>query len=283
MDWTPTPGAATESWLHHADGVAVDGGGNVYLTDIATHRIRRVDATTGVITTVAGTGEQGFGGDGGPATEALLNAPRAVAVAGTGDVYIADTGNRSVRRVDGITGTITTIAGNGDVVSPLLSRPPPVPATELRLCRPGGVAVDASGDVYFSDACDACLRRIDAANGMATTIAGICGRPEFSRPDPDEDGPLDDRLLDQPRGVAVTASGDVFLADMDKHRIVRIDATTGVVSTFAELDPGMVQTCRHQSWCEDLDWPLLWPAYVTVAASGEYLYFTSRGSGAVCV
>ena len=124
----PDPGAATESWLHHADGVAVDGGGNVYLTDIATHRIRRVDATTGVITTVAGTGEQGFGGDGGPATEALLNAPRAVAVAGTGDVYIADTGNRSVRRVDGITGTITTIAGNGDVVSPLLSRPPPVPA-----------------------------------------------------------------------------------------------------------------------------------------------------------
>ncbi|MCY4012145.1 MAG: FG-GAP-like repeat-containing protein [Gammaproteobacteria bacterium] len=280
----PDPGIATASWLHHADGVAVDRLGNVYLTDTATHRIRRVDASTGIIATVAGTGEQGFGGDGGPATEALLDAPEAVAVAGSGDLYIADTGNRRVRRVDGITGTIATVAGGGEhgigrVWEP---PPPPMPATDLRLGNPEGVAVDASGHVYVSDAGHHCLRRIDAGTGIATTVAGVCGYGGPIGPDPDEDGPVDDRLLDEPRGVAVAGSGDVFLADTGKHRLVRVDGTTGVATTLAELHPGRAHNCRFiEIDCSDYGYPLVWPADVAVAASREHLYFTSRGTDSV--
>ena len=150
--------AGTGEWRHGGDGgpaidariapdsVAADADGRIYVVDGANHRIRRIDAT-GVITTFAGTGVAGFAGDGGPATEARLSFPNGVAVAGDGNVYVADTGNHRIRMIDA-SGTITTVAGTGvfgyggdDGL-----------ATEAQLSFPSGVAVDASGDVYVADA-----------------------------------------------------------------------------------------------------------------------------------
>ena len=104
---------ATDLALSLPLGAATDADGNVYIADTGTHRIRRVDAVTGQVTTVAGTGESGFAGDGGPAGEAQLDRPQGVAVDEDGNVYIGDTGNRRIRRIDAATGIITTIAGSG--------------------------------------------------------------------------------------------------------------------------------------------------------------------------
>ena len=150
--------AGTGEWPHGGDGgpaidaqiapdsVAADADGRIYVVDGANHRIRRIDAT-GVITTFAGTGEAGFAGDGGPATEARLSFPQGVAVDGAGNVYVADTGNHRIRMIDA-SGTITTVAGTGVFGyggdSGL--------AIEAQLSFPSGVAVDASGDVYVADA-----------------------------------------------------------------------------------------------------------------------------------
>ncbi|MGZ4954252.1 MAG: NHL domain-containing protein, partial [Methylobacter sp.] len=106
-------GAATAASLYNPTGVAVDGGGNVYIADHSNSRIRKVDASTGLISTVAGNGSAGFSGDGGAATAANLSNPFGVAVDGAGSVYIADTSNQRIRKVDASTGLISTVAGNG--------------------------------------------------------------------------------------------------------------------------------------------------------------------------
>ena len=105
-------GPAAEALFRDPNGVAVDGAGNLYIADTKNRRIRKVDST-GTITTIAGTGEYGFGGDGGPAAEAQLGGPSGVAVDGAGNLYIADLNNGRIRKVDS-TGTITTIAGSGE-------------------------------------------------------------------------------------------------------------------------------------------------------------------------
>ena len=104
---------ATSAILSFPTGVAVDASGNLFIADHGGHRIRQVDGQTGIISTVAGNGIQGFGGDGGPATSATLNTPRRVAVDASGNLFIVDRGNQRIRRVDGQTGIITTVAGNG--------------------------------------------------------------------------------------------------------------------------------------------------------------------------
>src|SRR5207302_590405 len=131
-------GAATSVRLSFPTGVALDGSGNLFIADAQNHRIRRVDAATDVITTVAGNGTQGFSGDGGAATSASLYFPSGVALDGSGNLFIADSHNHRIRRVDAATGIITTVAGNvtqgfsGDGVA----------ATSASLYYPSGVAVD---------------------------------------------------------------------------------------------------------------------------------------------
>ena len=138
-------GPGNEARLDFPSGVAVDGAGNLYIADSENHRIRKVDAT-GTITTVAGSGEPGYSGDGGPATEAQLTWPSGVAVDGAGNLYIADSENHRIRKVDA-TGTITTVAGSGE---PGYSGDGG-PATEAQLTWPSGVAVDGAGNLYIAD------------------------------------------------------------------------------------------------------------------------------------
>src|SRR5262249_8596339 len=147
---------------------AVDAAGNLYIADFNNNRVRRV-GTNGTITTVAGTGNSGFSGDGGPATSAQLNLPRSVAVDSAGNLYVADSGNNRIRLVTG-GGPIPTFAGNGIPGSPGDTGA----ATRAQLGNPAAVAIDAAGNVYVADG-SLRVRRI-SANGFIITIAGSSQR-----------------------------------------------------------------------------------------------------------
>lgn len=166
-------GPATDADLRLAAGVAMDGAGNVYIADAVDHRVRRVDGS-GIITTLAGTGEPGDEGDGGPATEARLGSPNDVAVDGAGSVFVADTSNHRVRRVDP-SGVIVTVAGTGEAGYGGDGGA----ATDARLNSPRGVAVDGAGNLYIADTGNRRVRRVDSA-GTIVTIAGT--RSNMARP-----------------------------------------------------------------------------------------------------
>ena len=212
-------GPATEAQLSSPYGLALDGSGNLYVADLSNNRIRRIDAE-GVITTIGGTGERGFGGDGGPATEAQFNFPTGLAVDGSGNLYVADTGNTRIRRIDA-EGVITTIAGTGERGFGGDGGP----ATEAQLSSPFGLAVDGSGNLYVADTNNHRIRRIDA-EGVITTIAGT-GEGGAGG----DGGPATEAQFSSPYGLAVDGSGNLYVADLSNHRIRRIDAE-GVITTI---------------------------------------------------
>ena len=215
-------GPASGATLHWPHGVAVDpAGAALYIADAANHRIRRVDLASGVITTVAGGATAGWAGDGGPATAAQLQDPKAVWAAPSGDLYIADSGNERIRRVDP-SGTISTIAGTG--VQGYSGDGGPAIAAQFD--GPRSLTGDGAGNLYIADDNNNRVRRIDPS-GIVTTLAGT-GTPAFSG----DGGPARAAELNHPRGVAVDGRGDVFIADSMNHRIRMVDPG-GVISTVA--------------------------------------------------
>ena len=213
-------GPATEAQLSGPYGMAVDGTGNLYIANLFNHLVRKVE-TTGTITTVAGTGERGFGGDGGPATEAQINGPYDVAVDGTGNLYIVDGNNHRIRKVDA-TGTITTVAGTGERGFGGDGGP----ATEAQLRSPTGIAMDGAGNLYIADRINYRIRKVDLT-GTISTIAGT-GELGFGG----DGGPATEAQLDFPTGVAVDGAGNLYIADNFNNRIRKVDAT-GTISTIA--------------------------------------------------
>ena len=212
-------GPAVAAQLRSAYEVAVDRQGNVYIADYDNYRVRKV-SPGGTITTFAGTGTEGFSGDGGPATSARLNAPIGIAVDGQGNVYIADFNNARVRKVNP-GGTITTFAGTG---VPGFSGDGG-PATSARLYAPHGVAVDGQGNVYIADSYNQRVRKVSPA-GTITTIAGT-GRPGVSG----DGGPATSAKMTYPRGVAADAQGNVYIFDGSTR--VRKVSRGGTITTFA--------------------------------------------------
>ena len=214
-------GAATAARLNGPEGVAPDGAGNLYIADTGNHRIRKVDSA-GVIATVAGTGTVGYSGDGGAATAARLNGPAGVAPDGAGNLYIADTSNQRIRKVDSA-GVITTVAGSsttgafgGDGGA----------ATAARLNTPAGVALDGAGNLYIADTLSDRIRKVDSA-GVITTVAGT-GTAGFSG----DGGAATAAQLNTPEGVAPDGAGNLYIADKNNHRIRKVD-TAGVITTVA--------------------------------------------------
>ncbi|MDE0625940.1 MAG: M12 family metallo-peptidase [Bryobacterales bacterium] len=217
-------GPAAAARLANPFGLALDREGNLYVSDSGNHRVRRIDAVTRTIETVAGTGEVGFSFDGGPAIAAEVIYPRGIATDGAGNVLVAEPPTSRVRRIDTVTGTIDTVAGTGSTGHSGDGGP----STEGMLRSPQGVAADLSGNLYVADTWNHRLRRIDHATGVIETLAGG-GGPGFSG----DGGTASQALLDTPAGVAVDAAGNVFVADTSNTRIRRIDAMSGVIETVA--------------------------------------------------
>ena len=155
-------------------GTALDEHGNLFIADLKNDRVRRVDPSNGIITTVAGNGEHGYSGDGGPATEAMLASPIAVNVSADGDLYIADHRNSRIRVVEAATGIITTVAGTGEQGFSGDGGP----AVQAAISLPRDVALDADGSLYIADGANNRIRKVDS-NGTITTVVGT-GRTEFS-------------------------------------------------------------------------------------------------------
>lgn len=216
-------GVATAAQLNGPTSTAVDAAGNVYIADQTNHRIRRIAAGSGLISTFAGTGVAGFLGDGGAATAARLYFPTGVAVDAAGNVYIADQYNNRIRMVTAATGLITTVAGNG--VGGFSGDGGLAQAAQLN--RPTGIVVAASGNFYIADAYSHHVRKVTAATGIITTLAGT-GTPGYNG-----DGPAASANLYYPWGVAVDGAENVYIADLYNHRVRKVAAATGVISTIA--------------------------------------------------
>jgi uncharacterized protein (TIGR03437 family) len=208
-------GPATSASLNSPQGIAVDATGNLYIADAGNQRIRKV-SPTGTVATIAGSGIQGFFGDGGPATRASLNHPLRVTVDSAGNLYVADSENERIRKVSP-NGIITTVAGNG--VRGFSGDGGP--ATSASLNEPYGVAVDAAGKLYIADSFNARIRRV-SPGGIISTMAGN-GTAGFSG----DEGPAINASLSLPLGVAVDASGNLYIGDGFNNSIrkVRVDGT----------------------------------------------------------
>jgi hypothetical protein len=219
-------GPATKAMLNDPAAVAVSACGTLYIADVRNNRIRQVDAT-GIISTVAGSGRAGFSGDGGLAIQAQLSQPLGLAVDGEGNLYIADTLNNRIRKVDAM-GRISTVAGNGKAGFSGDGGP----ALAAMLSRPVGLTVDAEGNVYFADVFNNCVRKLDTA-GQISTLAGT-EEAGFSG----DGGLAVEAQLARPRDVAVDGEGNLYIADGDNNRIRRVDKN-GIISTVAgNGDPG---------------------------------------------
>ncbi|MGE3948104.1 MAG: HYR domain-containing protein [Blastocatellales bacterium] len=196
-------------------GVAADSQGNIYISDSVFHRIRRI-APDGKIYHFAGstTGQSGSLGDGGQASVARFNRPTGLAVDAQGNLYVADSGNNRVRRIDPATGVISNFAGNGG----LGYGGDGVGATLTSLNNPTGLAVDSIGNLYIADRNNHRIRKVDNSTGIISTLAGN-GTAGFGG----DNGPANAAQINLPSDVATDAQGNVFIADTNNHRVRRVN------------------------------------------------------------
>jgi len=277
-------GPAPMAVLNDPTNTAVDSAGNLYIADAGNQLVRRVDASTGIISTVAGTGTAGYSGDGGAATKADLNYPYAVAFDSQGNLYISDSGNYAIRRVDAVKGTISTVAGTGTsgtsgdggaATKAMLGYPEGIaldtagnlyicdglrvrmvnaktgvintvagngtygfsgdggPATSASLTVIEGIAVDKSENLYLADTSNQVIRKVTAATGIITTVAGRGGSGPIYTGYSGDGGPATSAKLDDPTGVAVDAAGNLYIADTQNYVLREVTAADGKINTIA--------------------------------------------------
>jgi len=212
-------GPATSAGISSVAKNAVDSQGNLYIADVGANLIRKV-TPDGTISTVAGTGTYGFSGDGGPAIKAELSSPWAVAVDSSGNLYIADSNNNRIRMVTPA-GIISTVAGNGNSGFSGDGGQ----ATKAAIAGPGELAIDAAGNLYIGDEGNYRIRMV-STSGIISTIAGN-GTGGFSG----DGGPATKASIGQAAGIAVDASGNIYLSDDGGNR-VRVVSATGIISTL---------------------------------------------------
>jgi hypothetical protein len=217
-------GPATVARLNSPFDVAFDASGNLFLSDTFNHRIRRVDARTGLISTIAGEGSRGFSGDGGPATLARLNEPYGLEFSPAGDLYFADRLNGRVRKIDGKSGLITTVAGDGSKSGTGDGGP----ASKAGLVEPNGVAIDAKGRLFIADVADNRFRVVDLPTGLISTFSGT-GRDRHTG----DGGPAARASIAGARAVAVGRDGVVYLIERQGNTLRAVDPADGTIRTVA--------------------------------------------------
>lgn len=239
-------GLATSATVNAPNGVAVDRSGNVFIADTSNCVIRKVSSSNAQISTVAGTNTCGYSGDGGLATSARLNHPYGVAVDTSGDTFISDSGNSAIREVSASTGDISTFAGvavpdpnhAGQMVGLPAFSGDGYPATDGELGflndtpYGAGMVTDSAGNVYIADTANNAVRKVSAATGIMTTMAGN-GLIGFSG----DGGPATNAQLFYPRDVAVDSAGNVYIMDSGNCVVRKITASNGVISTVAGTLP----------------------------------------------
>lgn len=216
-------GPAIEASLNEPYEVRFDAEGNIYFVEMQNHLVRRVDARTQIISTVVGAGRAGFGGDGGPATEALLSSPHSVALDGAGNLYIADIGNHRIRRVQLSTGRIETIAGTGEARMPAdgqLARGKPILGPRALF--------HADGQLWIALREGHSVWRLDLASGKLAHVAGT-GERGYSG----DGGPAKLAKFDGPKGLAIGAAGEIAIVDTENNAIRVIDPKTVLIRTAA--------------------------------------------------
>ncbi|NJN05193.1 MAG: hypothetical protein HC814_00590, partial [Rhodobacteraceae bacterium] len=224
-------GPALQASLNKPHEIRFDAAGNLYIVDMMNHAVRRVDARTQVISTMAGTGKPGYSGDGGQATEAQLNQPHSIQFDRAGHLFICDIRNHVIRRVDAKTGVITTFAGTGKAGPTPGSSP--IQGTPLN--GPRSLDFDRNGDLWLATREGNQVFRFDLKGGLIHHMAGT-GKKGFTG----NGGPAKLATLSGPKGVAIASSGNVYLADTESHTVRMIDIKKGtlelVVGTGSATD-----------------------------------------------
>jgi sugar lactone lactonase YvrE len=213
-------GPATAAGLYNPFDIALDTGGNFYITDNQNNKIRKVN-TAGVISTICGWSAGGFSGDGGPATSAQISAPQGIVADRAGNLYFADYGNFRVRRIDAA-GIITTVAGGGSLTGD------GVPATAA-LIYPNDVAIDRFGNLFITT--NANVKKV--SGGIITTVGGTTTAGGGAG----DGGPATDAYLFMPYGIVVDSMGNIYFSDTYNHRVRQIDRW-GIINTVAGTIPG---------------------------------------------
>ena len=216
-------GPATEATMDNIYSLTVDTNGDIYIVDRFTCAIRKVDAATGVITTVAGTGESGYSGDGGPGTQAQMREPNDCFLDGKGGLLIADIQDQRIRRLDLNTGIITTFAGDGEKRRTGDGRP----AAEASIMGPRAVCMDSKGNTYIAEREGNGVRKVDAS-GVMSTFAGT-GERGYSG----DGGPALAAIGGAPKAIRCDNQDNVVVVDTENNAVRLIDVTTGIVTTIA--------------------------------------------------
>lgn len=213
-------GPATNAQLESTEGIWIDGNCNLYISDLGQSRIRKVNGTSGIITTIGGTGTNGFSGDNGIAINAQINGPYGLYTDANGNVYFADSYNQRIRRIDALTGIITTIAGGGSSLGD------GGPATNAKIVTPHGVYKDGNDNLYIGEY--GRIRKV-TPDGIISTFAGT-GVDGLSG----DNGPATAALISGgAAGMAFDGVESFYFADRGNARIRKINTTTGIISTIA--------------------------------------------------
>jgi len=217
-------GLAASAKLHWPSGVYTSAVGDVFIADFGNNRVRKIDITSGMIDTIAGGGASGYLGDGGPATQAILDEPAGVAVTSSNDLYIADSLNHRIRNVSNASGIISTVAGNG--IGTYAGDGGL--ALSASFNTPSDVVLDASGNIFIADTMNNRIRKVDKATGVVTTVAGT-GMQGYGG----DGGQASSARFYQPAGIFIDGMANLYIADTWNHRVRKVNAATGVVTTVA--------------------------------------------------
>lgn len=220
--YTGDGGPASAATMNKPNGILLDTAGNMFITEWYNSVVRRVDAATGIITTVAGTGTSGYSGDGGPATSAQLGTPGGACLDRDNNIYIPDYANHRIRKVSAATGIITTIAGTGANGYTGDGGP----ATAATLSYPVSICRDLWGNILWAEYGNNVIRKLNPTTGVISTVAGT-GTNGYSG----DNGPAIAAKLGQPNGVFADAAGVVYISE-DGNNVIRAVNTAGIIKTI---------------------------------------------------